>query len=269
MRKFNRSLTGSKYLTEGNRKKDSNYFRRRIAGKKVSFISQFIQNTEQLIIVSSIIFPLCKTGLIDRLLILAKRQGVKPIIIFTKKDLIEKYSAKIKDKQLLEKIDFYQKNYEAYFISNEENYSEKEQKENFDKIRKKLKDKTSALVGHSGVGKTTLLNNIDPEYNGETNEVSTYTKRGKHTTTTVSLLVFSFGGMFYDMPGLKEMNFFSMKKEELTEYYPEFLEYSKHCKYYNCTHSHEKNCMVKQAVDEKKILSFRYDNYLKTLEDLI
>ena len=268
MRKFNRNLTDSKYLTEGNRKQDSNYFRRRIAGKKVSFISQFVKNTEQLIIVSSIVFPLCKTGLIDRLLILAKQEEVKPIIIFTKKDLIENYREKIKQKKLLEKIAFYQKNYETYFISNEKDYNEIEKKKNFSKIRDSLKNKTSAIVGHSGVGKTTLLNNLDPLYNGKTDGVSLYTKRGKHTTTRVNLSVFSFGGKFYDMPGLKEIHFFSMRKDELSLYYLDFLKYSKKCKYYNCSHSHEKDCMVKNAVAQEKILSFRYNNYLKIFEEL-
>ena len=255
-KKFNLKFSHSKSLSEGGRKQDSNYFRRKIAKKKIAYITHFIHNIEQLVIVASLHFPLFKSGLIDRFITLALYENIKPIIILTKKDLVTEEFAE-------ECLNIYRRYFETYVLFYQDESAV------FEELKKNVfLDKTTAIVGHSGVGKTTLLNNIDPEYQGKTQEISSFTKKGRHTTTKIYRYNFSFGGVFYDMPGLKELDFVSITQKELKQYYPEFEEHQSQCKFKNCTHSHELECGIKKAVDKSLIHLTRYQNYLQIFSQL-
>ena len=254
-KKFQLKFNNNK-LSTGGRKKDSNYFRRRVAKKKIAYITHFIHNIEQLVIVASLDFPLFKAGLIDRFIVLALYENIKPIIILTKKDLVSENFTN-------ECLAIYQNYFEIHALSNQDDSII------FNQLKENIfKNTITAIVGHSGVGKTTLLNNIDPVYQGKTQEISTFTKKGRHTTTKIYRYDFSFGGIFYDMPGLKELDFISLTQPKLKQYYHEFREYQRQCKYKNCTHTHETACGIKKAVAEKYIHPTRYQNYLQIFNDL-
>ena len=259
--KFKAKFHGNDKLTTGNRKKDSNYYRRQIGSKKIAYISHLIQNTNQLLIVSSITYPQVKPGLIDRFLILAEREKVEPIIVLTKLDLEGKagYHCEYSSNDLQ---NVYQSiGYKVILLSNVDNQREAT-------ITDVLRNKITAVIGHSGVGKTTMLNNIDPSFNQEVKEVSSFTKRGRHTTKRIRLHHLSFGGLVYDMPGLKEIDFIDIHASELTHYYFEFAIHAKNCQFKDCLHHHEKNCEVKLALNNKLISLFRYENYLNVLKSL-
>ncbi len=259
--KFKAKFHGNDKLTTGNRKKDSNYYRRKIANKKVAYISHLIKNTNQLLIVSAITYPQVRPGLIDRFLILAERENVRPIIILTKLDLEGKaeYPCEYSSKDL--QTIYQQIGYKVILLSN---FNDRYQ----DVITDLLKDKRTAVVGHSGVGKTTLLNNLDPTFSQEVKEVSSFTRRGRHTTNKIRLHNFSFGGLVYDMPGLKEIDFFDIRPNELTHYYLEFVAHSRKCQFTDCLHRQEKSCEVKTALNNKLISFVRYQSYLNILKDL-
>lgn len=244
---------------KGNRKLDSNYYRRHIASKKISYLHALMENVEQLMIVSSFITPEIKPGLIDRFLILCHHFTKTPIIVFTKSDLIE-----IKLQQYY--VDIYQHLYPTFVYS-----TVKGSKDVLKTIQAYLRGQATAIVGHSGVGKTSLLNQVDPSYQGMVSEISQFTKRGRHTTTRIKKYDFPKslgGGMVFDMPGLKEIDFIDLNGKLLRQYYPEFTQYIFGCDYKNCSHTHEPICGVKEAVKTEKIHPIRYRNYITILETL-
>ena len=248
------------------RKPDSNHYKRIVANKKIAYITHLIENTNQLVIIASIDYPEIKPSLLDRFLILAKREKVKPLIFITKIDLEDKRNKNtnnVKKKLTSDEIvKMYQKiGYQIIAFSNLEKMPILE-------IRNLLKDKKTAIVGHSGVGKTSLINNIDQSYNESTNEISAFTKKGRHTTRKIRMHQLSFGGIVYDMPGLKEIALVDISAMEIASYYDEFFLFSKNCRYPNCIHHHENECEVKKAVSEGKIHPLRYENYLKILGDV-
>ena len=135
-----------------------------------------------------------------------------------------------------------------------------------DELRELLAGQTSTLVGPSGVGKSSLLNAIEP---GFSLKVGTLTDlaRGRHTTTTARLLPWSFGGYVVDTPGLRQFELASVEAEEVEAYFKEFVDLIQQCKYPNCSHTHEANCAIKAAVEEGRITPERYDSYCKMYEE--
>ena len=113
-----------------------------------------------------------------------------------------------------------------------------------------------------------MLNIIDKDFSAQVQSVSAFTKKGRHTTTRIFLHEFSFGGIVYDMPGLKEIDFVDILRIDLRNYYPEFLNLPENCKFKNCTHSHEKDCSIKRLVNQSIIHPIRYQNYLQILSFL-
>ena len=132
-----------------------------------------------------------------------------------------------------------------------------------------MKDKVSLVSGHSGVGKSTLLNALNPELNIKTHQVSDFNSKGQHTTTFAQMYQWPFGGFIIDTPGIKEFGLVHIDKSDLQGYFPEILALKHECKFDNCIHLNEPKCAVKDAVKNGEIAISRYENYLTFLEEEI
>jgi ribosome biogenesis GTPase len=148
--------------------------------------------------------------------------------------------------------------YQCYSISSFNN-------EDVEMIKDLLKDKTTLLSGHSGVGKTTLINAIDSKLDLRTGDISAAHLKGMHTTTFAELFPLSFGGNIIDSPGIKELGLVEMKKEEIGHYFPEIRALLNECKFNNCIHVNEPHCSILKAVEEGRISEERYQSYLGIL----
>ena len=138
-----------------------------------------------------------------------------------------------------------------------------------DKLKEILKGKVTTLAGMSGVGKSSILNALDPKLKLKVQDISEKLKRGKHTTTYVELLSFDFGGFVADTPGFANLELDGFKAEELKNYFLEFRQYNGSCEFVDCVHITEPGCAVKEAVDKGEISITRYENYIEIYEDLL
>ncbi len=138
---------------------------------------------------------------------------------------------------------------------------------NTDKIKDLLKDKVTVLAGHSGVGKSSLINKIEPDLFLKTSEISAYHQKGKHTTTFAEMFPLSMGGFIIDTPGIKGYGIIGLDKNELALYFPEMADKLPECKFYNCTHINEPKCAVKKAIEEGEIPESRYKSYLNIFNE--
>lgn len=208
--------------------------------------------------VQSVKKPKLKTGFIDRFLVTCEAYEVPGGLIINKTDLIRSNSK--------EYIRYVANMYEnlGYPVLCTSIHNDSSLRE----LAAQLQNLTSVLIGPSGVGKTSLLNAIDSSLDLRVGEISSYSQKGKHTTTYAEMIELSCGGYILDTPGIREFGLVNISKSELYLYFPEMIEPAQHCKYYNCTHSHEPNCGVVQAFEEGKIEASRYDSYLKILESL-
>ena len=129
-----------------------------------------------------------------------------------------------------------------------------------------MKDKVSIFLGHSGVGKSTLLNSLSPKLSIKTGNVSNRNKQGQHTTTFSQMYDLDFGAKIIDSPGIKGFGLYNIEKEEVKMYFPEFLIFNENCKFNNCLHLNEPNCAIKDNVKSGKISSSRYESYLSIVK---
>lgn len=217
-----------------------------------------VSNLDQACVVQSIKKPRLKEGFIDRVLVTCEAYEVKPVIIINKIDLAKQGGRDFADE--LEEL-YTSLGYTVLQTSIEDNDS-------LEALKELLKDKTSAFIGPSGVGKTSLINAIDPNYALKTGKISDFSNKGKHTTTFARLIPLSFGGYIADTPGIREFGLVNIEPYELSLFFPEMLEPREHCKFHNCTHNHEPKCGVAEAFENGDIAASRYQSYLSMLESL-
>lgn len=234
----------------------TNYIiRRSINLSKTSHI--IASNIDRLYIVASIMLPRTSTGFIDRLLVTAEAYHVPAAIIFNKIDIYTDEAIK-RCNELMEL--YISLGYPAYSVSALEGTG-------IDSLRMQLRDKVNLFSGHSGVGKSALINTLDPLLQIKTGEISSYHNKGMHTTTFAEMHPLSFGGYMIDTPGIKEFGLVHFESQEISERFPEFRALLPECRYNNCTHVHEPGCAVKQALKSGVINEERYSNYLGLLND--
>ena len=213
-------------------------------------------NIDQVFLLITINNPPTLTSFIDRFLVTTQAYGIKTILLFNKVDAYD-------DETLLEVkylASVYKKiGYECIGVSAATG-------KNVDKVKALMKDKVSMFAGHSGVGKSTLVNVIEPDLDLKTKEISTQHMQGQHTTTFAEMFDLNFGAKIIDTPGIKGFGVVDMDKEEVGDYFPEFFALKQDCKFNNCLHVEEPKCAVKEALEKNEVAFSRYRSYLQILE---
>ena len=214
-------------------------------------------NVDQAFLIVTVNYPQTSTTFIDRFLASAEAYSVPVVLVFNKRDILSDDERHYQQSMvhLYETI-----GYECREISAATG-------EGIEGLHKLLKGKITLLSGNSGVGKSTLINQILPEANLRTAEISDAHNTGMHTTTFSEMLELPEGGYIIDTPGIKGFGTFDMEPEELTSYFREIFHFSKDCKFSNCTHTHEPGCAVSKALEDHYIAQSRYQSYLGMLED--
>lgn len=216
-------------------------------------------NIDQAVLIASLVQPRTSTGFIDRFLTTAEAYHIPAVLVFNKVDLYqEKY---------LEDLAYYLDVYETAGYPTL--VTSVPLKHNLDEFESLLKDKVSLIAGHSGVGKSAMINAIDANLNLKVGRISEVHKKGKHTTTFAEMFPLSFGGYIIDTPGLKEFGLVEFEKAELGQRFPEFRSRMHLCRFNNCLHLDEPGCAVTEAVENGEIGPFRYSNYLNMLDNLM
>lgn len=214
-------------------------------------------NVDQAFLVVTVERPQTSTTFIDRFLATAEAYSVPVVLVFNKTDLLDdslmRYQRMMTD--LYETV-----GYKCVAVSAETG-------EGMDGLMEMLRDRITLLSGHSGVGKSTMINRLLPGVNLRTAEISYAHNTGMHTTTFSEMLPLPGGGYIIDTPGIKGFGTFDMEPEELTSYFKEIFRFSKDCRFSNCTHTHEPGCAVLKAVEDHYIAASRYQSYLSMLED--
>ena len=215
-----------------------------------------IANVDKALIVFAIKNPSPNLSLLDRFIVLAEKENLEIVIVFTKVDLDT-------DGEILSELkDIYETSgYKVIPVSNKE-------KLNIDKIKDELTESTVVFAGPSGVGKSSLLNEVDKNFELKTGEVSDKIKRGKHTTRHAELLKLECGGMVADTPGFSSLTLDDIDENELKEYFIEFENHDE-CRFGSrCIHENEPSCAVKEAVENGEISKKRYDSYIQLLNEI-
>ncbi|CAN5490057.1 ribosome small subunit-dependent GTPase A [soil metagenome] len=214
-------------------------------------------NMDQALLVVTLAFPRTSAGFIDRFLLTAEAYQIPTKIIFNKVDLF------LKDPELLQELnDFiavYEKiGYSCYKVSATE-------KIDIDLLKNLTKDKTTLIAGHSGVGKSTLVNAMDSNLDLKVGEISDAHNKGKHTTTFAEMHPLVYGGFIIDTPGIKELGLVNMEKEEIGNYFIEMQAIKNECKFNNCVHLNEPKCAIIAAVEKGEIALSRYNSYVSIM----
>lgn len=211
-------------------------------------------NIDSAFLVVTLAFPRTSAGFIDRFLLTAEAYHIPTSIIFNKIDLFENDAEEMKD--LNDFIQIYERiGYKCYKVS-------ATKKENIALLQELTKNKTTLIAGHSGVGKSTLVNAMDSNLDLRVGEISDAHSKGKHTTTFAEMHPLVYGGFIIDTPGIKELGLVDMGKEEISGYFPEMHALKNKCKFNNCLHLNEPKCAVIEAVEKGEIAASRYNSYI-------
>jgi len=234
-----------------------NYVLRQSPRKK-HFVHLIASNVDQAIVIVSMREPDIKVGFIDRFLMMTEPYDIPVTIVFNKADIHTEDDIPFLTylRTIYENI-----GYKTLITSNKT-------LEGIEELKLVLKDKLSLISGQSGVGKSTLINSLDPSLEIKTQEISDYSGKGQHTTTFAEIHELPFGGQIIDTPGIKTLGFNYLEEMDVAHNFREFFELSKNCKFRDCMHINEPSCAVKEALEEERISSLRYDNYLAILKEI-
>ena len=214
-------------------------------------------NIDQAILVATIAHPRTSTGFMDRFLVTAEAYHIPTTIVFNKCDLYDDEQMTYA-KELI--ATFENIGYHAFMVSAKTGFQ-------CDELKEIMKDKVNLFSGHSGVGKSALINRLDENLNVRVGDISEVHEKGKHTTTFSQMFPLTFGGYIIDSPGIKEFGLYDMEKETLAQRFPEMRNLMHDCKFSNCTHMHEPHCAIKDAVYQKIIADWRYNDYCNMMDD--
>ena len=223
--------------------------------RKNELIRPAVANVDQALVVFAVTRPSPHFNLLDRFLVMMERQDIPVVLCFNKEDIAE-------DEQVEKLRSVYEGcGYPCVFTSALE-------ERNIEKIKELLKGKTTVIAGPSGVGKSSLINIINPDAKMETGDISSKIERGKHTTRHSELFTIAQDSYIMDTPGFSSLYVNDFEKEELKYYFPEFDPYEGTCRFLGCDHVHEPDCAVKAAVEAGEIHEIRYKDYLEMYEEL-
>lgn len=228
-----------------------------IEERKNELVRPPIANVDQALIVTSAVHPDFNALLLDRFLVLVEEKRIEPFIVISKMDQL--------DEQGVAEMEAYKTLYEK--IGYPVILSDVNDSVAMDVIQSHLANRTTVIAGQSGVGKSSLLNSIDPRLSIDTDEISESLGRGKHTTRHVELYEIS-NGLVADTPGFSSLEFGELEVDQLSECFPEFVEVQNDCKFRGCLHNKEPKCAVKGAVDSEEISHQRYEHYLHFLTEI-
>ena len=215
-------------------------------------------NVDQVLLIVTMREPNLKVGFIDRFLIMTEPYSIPAIIVFNKSDIYT-------DDDLV----YYNELNAIYTkIGHRVIKASSVTKDGLKEIRTLLKDKVTLIAGQSGVGKSTLINAIEPTLDLRTEEISDFSGKGQHTTTFAEMFDLSFGGQIIDTPGIKTLAFSHLEVMDIAHNFKEFFAIADQCKFANCTHRNEPKCAIKAAVESGEISHIRYQNYLGLLEEV-
>ena len=214
-------------------------------------------NVDQAFLMVTLNNPTTYTSFIDRFLVTAEAYDIPAILLFNKLDVYD--GEEMVEVDYL--MDLYANiGYQVLGISAKSG-------ENVGRVKAMMKNKTSMFSGNSGVGKSTLINCLEPDLELKTAEISEQHLQGQHTTTFAEMYELSFGAKIIDTPGIRGFGIVDMKKEEIGDYFPEFFALKSECKFHNCLHLDEPKCAVKQALEDNKLAWSRYRSYVQMLEE--
>lgn len=216
-------------------------------------------NVDQAVVIMTITQPDLKQGFIDRFLLMTEPYEIPAIIVFNKADLYDAGHIGVFEylRETYEHI-----GYKAILVSALDG-------QGIPELKALLKDKTTLVTGQSGVGKSTLVNAVEPELELRTQELSDYSGKGQHTTTFAEMHTLSDGGAIIDTPGIKSLSFIHLEPMDVAHNFKEFFKYSENCKFgANCLHRSEPGCAIRDAVESEELSVLRYENYLTILEEV-
>jgi ribosome biogenesis GTPase len=213
-------------------------------------------NIDRVFLLITVNNPPTTFNFIDRFLVTAEAYGIETVLVFNKIDTLDEVTL---DEQLYMQHVYQQIGYTCLRVSSTE-------AKGIDKLKELMLDKVSMFSGHSGVGKSTLVNALEPSLHLKTKTISEASKQGQHTTTFAEMYDLSFGARIIDTPGIKGFGVVDMEPAEISGYFPEFFKLKDQCKFNNCIHKDEPKCAVKDALERDEIAWSRYNSYLKLLE---
>lgn len=200
--------------------------------------------------------PTTTTSFIDRFLVTAEAYGIEAVLIFNK---IDTYNEETLDEQLYLQYIYSEIGYTCLRISALDGNG-------IEELKTLMHNKVCMFSGHSGVGKSTLINTLEPNLNLKTSQISEAHQQGQHTTTFAEMFDLGFGAKIIDTPGIRGFGVVDMEPDEISDYFPEFFKLKEHCKFNNCRHKEEPNCAVKTALDNDELAWSRYKSYIQILE---